>query len=99
MFRVCALLLLLLAGCASSAPLSPDLITVEGEVHRRGNEPFSRLVLETPAHNLYVLTFEERPAPEFSPSYRYRITGHVYAGTWNDRPFAHLRVVRVERLP
>ncbi|GIV59379.1 hypothetical protein GQ464_006695 [Rhodocaloribacter litoris] len=90
--------LLLPAGCATTAPPSPDLITVEGSVSRRGNEPFSALMLETDTRNLYILTIEDGPAPSFSVSYRYRVTGYVYRDTWNGRPFAHLRVVEVEPL-
>ncbi len=90
--------LVLAAGCAGTAPPPGEVITVEGSVSRRGNVPFTALVLETPEHNLYILTFDEKPAPELSVSYRYRITGRLYKDEWNSRPFAHLRVIRVERI-
>ncbi len=90
--------LALFAGCAVTAPPPGEVITVEGSVSRRGNVPFTALMLETPEHNLYILTFDEQPAPELSVSYRYRITGRLYRDDWNSRPFAHLRVIRVERI-
>ena len=100
LFRFALLLpvLVLAAGCAATAPPPGEVITVEGSVSRRGNVPFTALMLETPAHNLYILTFDEKPAPELSVSYRYRITGRLYKDDWNSRPFAHLRVIRVERI-
>ncbi|WP_456429144.1 hypothetical protein [Rhodocaloribacter sp.] len=88
----------LVAGCAATAPAPGEVITVEGSVSRRGNVPFTALMLETPEHNLYILTFDEKPAPQLSVSYRYRITGRLYKDDWNSRPFAHLRVIRVERI-
>jgi hypothetical protein len=88
----------LVAGCAGVAPPPGETITVEGSVSRRGNVPFTALMLETPEHNLYILTFDKQPAPQLSVSYRYRITGRLYKDDWNSRPFAHLRVIRVERI-
>ncbi len=89
---------LFLAGCASTPHLPADVVTVEGRIARRGNEPFTALMLETKDRNLYVLVFDPGPAPDFSVVARYRVTGHLYRGEWNSYAFAHLRVMNVERV-
>lgn len=90
------LLFALLPGCAATAPPPAEVITVEGRIARRGNEPFTALMLATADRNLYVLTFDDGPVPDFSVVTRYRVTGRLYLDTWNSYRWAHLRVHSVE---
>lgn len=92
-----AVFVLVSSGCASTQSLT-DVITVEGSVNRRGNEPFSAFMLETRDHNLYVLDLTEGMTTSFSLTQRYRITGRVYLSDWNSRPFTHLHVMQVEQI-
>ena len=95
MKKIAFLALLLLAGCTSTALPPTDVITVEGRISSRGNEPFTALMLTTPQRNYYVLTFGDDERPTFSVSRTYRVTGHLYEGDWNSYAFAHLRVIEV----
>lgn len=93
------LLMLLLAACASSPRATLDeIITVEGRASVRGNAPFTALVLETDARNLYVLETTDATARlrDAVPG-RFRVTGTLYRDDWNGRPYAHLRVSHWER--
>ena len=90
-------LLAALSGCAPAPPPAPDALTVEGTVTARGAEPFSALVLTTPAQNHYVLTFEPDAEQPPNPA-RLRVTGRLYLDEWAGQPFAHLRVDTWEAL-
>lgn len=95
------LLVLLLMGCAQSLPPAQPPIVVEGEVIARGQAPFAALVLETPAHNHYLLVFEnevDRQAVAAEAPLRLRVEGTPYLYRWQGLPFTHLRVHRWERL-
>lgn len=88
---------LFLAGCAASTTTtgSQHIITVEGHVSSRGNEPFAAQMLETDNRNLYVLNLEDAPQTSFIYGRRYRIEGRLYLGEWNSYPYAHLQVLEV----
>lgn len=85
---------LFLSACASAREPFVDLVTVEGQVIVRGNEPFAEYVLETVEHNLYVLRFPAMDAPS-TPAVL-TVTGRLYAADWNGRPFAHIDVHAIE---
>jgi len=86
---------LVVAGCASTQPTS-DIISVEGSINRRGNEPFTTLMLETRDRTRYILKLADGMASDFSAARVYRVTGRVYQGEWNGTPFTFLDVIRVE---
>ena len=101
------LLLLSLCWLGCSGPNAPsdqaravDVITVEGQVSVRGNTPFTVVMLETDQRNLYVLALDENERRTLEPGLpaRYRITGLLYADTWNGQPYAHLNPTAMERL-
>jgi hypothetical protein len=85
---------LLLSACANSREPIVDIVTVEGSVVVRGNEPFAEYVLETAERNLYVLRFPEMDAPS-TPAVL-TVTGRLYAADWDGRPFAHIDVQEME---
>lgn len=83
--------LFIIAGC--STPRSVDeRITVSGEVTARGNEPFSRYVLETNQQMLYVLDIPPEQIEGFSTPAHIRVKGRLYRDDWNGIPFAHIEV-------
>lgn len=89
------ILVLLASGCGTSRTTPADIVTVEGVVSVRGNEPFTELVLETADRNHYVLKFEseeERTQVQDQSPAPFEVSGEVYEGVWGSRPFAHLRV-------
>jgi len=92
--------ILFMSGCASGRAVSEgdDMIIVEGRVTLYGNVPFERAALVTDDGNWYVLelTDEQRSALA-TPSIQ-RIRGRVYLDDWNNRPFAHLHVLEMERI-
>ena len=102
-----SLLLLLLSlcwlscsGAASDRARAADVITVEGQVTVRGNTPLTVVMLETDQQNLYILALddaERRVLEPNLPTY-YRITGRLFADTWNGRLFAHLSPTSMEKL-
>ena len=82
-----------LVSCTTDRVSDTDIITVEGMVTVRGNEPFAAYVLETSDRNTYVLTFPEvaeTPAPE-TPA-RLQVTGRLYLGEWEGHSYAHIEV-------
>lgn len=89
--------LLLLTGCMTAEPSAQPqhIITVEGQVSSRGNEPFAAQMLETDDRNLYVLNLDDAPQTSFIYGRRYRIEGRLYLGEWNSFPYAHLQVLEV----
>lgn len=104
-----SLLLLLLGlcwlGCSgpNAAPgeaRTADVITVEGQLSVRGNTPFTAVLLETDQRNLYVLALDDADRRALEPGLpaRYRITGVLYANTWNGHPYAHLKPTTMEKL-
>jgi len=86
---------LVVAGCASTQP-TVDVISVEGSINRRGNEPFTALMLETRDRTRYILNLAEGMPSNFSAARVYRVTGRVYQGEWNGMPFTFLDVITVE---
>ena len=50
--------------------------------------------------NLYILALDEaeRPTLERDLPAPFRITGRLYADTWNGRPYAHLSPMSMEKL-
>jgi len=92
------------AGCTSpetTRTVTDDtVITVEGTITLRGNEPFTTYVLETEDRNSYVLTLDELPDEQqsFTTPVQARVTGALYADTWGDQPYAHLRVTTMEEI-
>lgn len=91
---------LCLAGCAASTTTtgSQHIITVEGQVSSRGNEPFAAQMLETDDRNLYVLNLDGAPQTSFIYGRRYRIEGRLYLDDWNSFPYAHLQVLEVTEI-
>lgn len=86
-------------GSSNGTSAIVDTITVEGDVTARGNEPFSAYVLETDERNFYVLELPDELADDFATPARIRVTGRLYRGEWEGRPFAHIDVARYEPLP
>lgn len=79
------------SGCATApSPVTAEVVTLEGEVTARGQQPISEYVLETETGNLYVLKFPDRGGVS-TPSVM-RVTGRLYAAEWDGRPFAHVEV-------
>lgn len=91
-------------GCASPettrTATNESVLTVEGTITLRGNEPFTTYVLETEDRNSYVLNLEELADEQqsFTTPVDARVTGALYADTWGDRPYAHLRVTTMEEI-
>lgn len=96
LWKQCAALLfvwvLVGAGCSTPQKAHQDVVTVDGIVTARGNEPFVRYVLETPEGNLYALRIPEEKRAEFQTPAKLRVTGRVYVEDWHGRPFTHLDV-------
>jgi hypothetical protein len=82
----------LLTGCTGARAVATDLLSVEGTVTVRGNEPFTDVILRTDGDNYYALdlTSEQRDALR-TPS-RVQATGTLYRGDFAGIPFARLRV-------
>lgn len=89
--------ILALAACTTSRPLPDELVTVEGVVTVRGNEPFAAYVLETDENNRYVLQVDGERMPDTPASLR--VTGRLYRGSWDGRPFAFIEVHDLEPAP
>lgn len=89
-----ALVLILVAGCASTVPNACGLFVVEGVVSVRGNEPFTALMVETDSRHSYVLDLadDERAALQNAAPGRFQVEGYIEPGTWAGRPYTHLRV-------
>ena len=88
-----------LVSCTTDRVSDTDIITVEGMVTVRGNEPFAAYVLETSDRNTYILAFPEAaetPAPE-TPA-RLQVTGRLYLGEWEGQSYAHIEVHAYEEL-
>jgi len=100
---VVTVILLLASACTSSslkeqsrAEASVDLLTVEGVITVRGNEPFTAVILQTENRNSYILKMSpEMRLRLITPAYR-RVTGRMYLDKWNGRDFVHLEVYRME---
>jgi len=93
--------MLFMIGCATQPPPAQPPIVVEGEVVSRGQAPFAALVLETAAHNYYLMVFEneaDRQAVAAEAPVRLRVEGTPYLDRWQGIPYTHLRVHRWERL-
>lgn len=93
-----ALLLLLGSACAAPDTAQRNVITVEGVVTARGNEPQVRYVLETTEGNIYVLRIPEEDRAAFQTPARLRVTGRNYADEWDSHTFAHIEVSKWERV-
>lgn len=83
-----------LVSCATDRVSDADIITVEGMVAVRGNEPFAAYVLETSDRNTYVLVFPEA----VETPVRLQVTGRLYLGEWMGQPYAHIEVHSHEEL-
>lgn len=101
LLQVAPLVLVLLScmapGCATQPP-TVEVVTVEGTVTVRGNEPFAAYILETESRNTYVLNFGDAGAGALQTPARLRVTGTPYKADWNGRPYAHLRIEKWERI-
>lgn len=90
------LFLVLLISCSTFRGASEEAaaFVVEGAVTVRGNEPFTDLFLETEDRNSYVLAFEEgeRAGMQRVTPGRFRVTGRLYRGDWNGKPYAFVAV-------
>lgn len=86
------------AGCSASQKVHENVVTVDGIVTARGNEPFVRYVLETSEGNLYALRIPEDKQAEFQTPAQLRVTGRLYVADWHGRPFAHLDVTEWTQL-
>jgi hypothetical protein len=84
--------LVLFAGCQGMRTAPADEITVEGTVTVRGNEPFTALILKTDSDNYYALDVTAEQRSTFSTPTRLRVTGALYTGEFQARPFARIRV-------
>ena len=89
-----ALTTTLVAGCAATNPAASDRIIVEGHVSVRGNEPFTAVVLETDQRTRYLLVLTPEMRSALSAPARIRVTGRLFLGEWNGRPYAHIEVER-----
>ena len=85
------------SACASSTS-KIQLIEVEGEVWKRGHEPFAEYILTSDQQNHYVLRWEEPADEGMATPARVRVEGTVYLGEWNGEPFTFLRVSLMEVL-
>ena len=83
-----------LASCATNREPAADVVTVEGVVAVRGNEPFAEYILATSDDAAYVLVF-----PEYveTPA-RLRVTGRLYVEERMGRSYAHIEVHTYEKL-
>lgn len=88
-------MLLFASGCATTPQPSPEMVTVEGSVRVRGNEPFTAVMLETEEQNQYVLALTGEQRHALSSPTRARVTGRLYKADWNGRPYAHIEVTEV----
>lgn len=82
------------AGCAATASTADEGVTVRGRAYVAGNAPFTGLLLETPARNLYVLALdapEEARLRAAAPA-DIEAVGVVSQGDWMGRPTAVLTV-------
>lgn len=86
------------AGCAAPQEAVQDMVTVEGMVTARGNEPFVRYVLETSEGNLYALRIPEKDQREFQTPARLEVTGRLYVDGWDSHPFVHVDVSEWRRI-
>ena len=86
-----------MVSCTENRDVSPDTITVEGEVTVRGNEPFAAHLLETREHDVYVLDFAGGTAPP-TPAHL-RVTGRLYEDEWMGAEYLHIEVASIERTP
>jgi len=91
------LLLVLSVGACKSQEVISDTITVDGIATMRGNVPFNELILETDERNYYALQLTADQQASITTPSRLRVTGHVYEGDWNGRPYTFLRVTKLVR--
>lgn len=84
------------SACSGPSDQPVEIVTVEGEVTARGQEPFAEYVLETEGGSLYVINFGGEPIQ--TPA-RLRVTGRLYTALWDGRPFAHVEAAEWERSP
>ena len=89
-----ALMILLtgLSGCASTATMESDVITVTGDITVRGNVPFHEVVLITDDNNWYILELTEQDRQALVTPARAEVTGVIRLGEWNGRPFTRMVV-------
>lgn len=89
-----------LATCAAPPRMEDAVITVEGSVSVRGNEPFTAVLMETDQGNSYVLVLDDdqRTLLQDAAPGTFRVTGVLFKGTWNNQPYAHLRVQTWEEI-
>jgi hypothetical protein len=86
------------AGCMAPQATRAPAFEAEGRVTVRGNEPFTAVILETDQGNWYVLELTpEQRTGLLNPSVQ-RVSGQLYRGDWNERPFATIRVATIQRL-
>ncbi len=99
---VVAIMTLFLVSCATTGdtPADAQILTVEGGVTVRGNEPFTDLFLETDQRNSYVLKLEadERREMQRAAPGQFRVSGRLYRGDWNGLPYAFIEVADWSRL-
>lgn len=60
----------------------------------RGNEPFTAVILETDQRTQYVLVLTPEMRSALSAPAPVRVTGRLFLGEWNGRPYAHIEVER-----
>lgn len=89
---VLAPLLIALAACSTTHGPAVDVVTVEGVVTARGNEPFVRYILETDEGLVYALRISEEDRSRFQTPARLRATGRLYVDDWQGYSFAHIDV-------
>lgn len=84
------------SGCAATTPPADDGVTVRGRAYVAGNAPFTGLLLETPARNLYVLALDppEEARLRAATPVEIEAVGVVSQGDWMGRPTAVLTVRR-----
>lgn len=98
LFAIPIVALLVLTGCTSTRTGETEMITVEGTVTVRGNEPFTAVFLQTKEDNWYILDLtQDQRNGLVNPSIQ-RAIGAVYLGDWNGTPFTHLRVSEIARV-
>ncbi len=87
----------LVSGCMSQRTVG-EMITVEGIVTVRGNEPFTRVILYTAERNSYILILTPEQRTNLMTPTRQLVNGRLYLGQWNGRPYAHIEVHEISTM-
>ncbi|KAF7963501.1 hypothetical protein AWV80_09070 [Cupriavidus sp. UYMU48A] len=81
-----------MAGCAGAAPSVGARVTLTGEVHVKGNEPFPTVVLQTDDHTVWELVGVPVDAARALAGQRVQAPGTVLRAPGHDTWMPALRV-------